>query len=286
MRVSEGSIPHNCQREDLLDRLCAPPYHKFDRKRKAAKKAVMPRKQKQMKLAMALKQALLDSYDPEAIILFGSLGRGDADEFSDVDLLVVMETDKNVKDLSEEVAEYLTPLSKDKHIIVRTPEDVSRQRDIPGTLVYSAIRDGQILFEKTDWSTRHLPETSYEMRKKEVIDREYVRSANGFLVQATRSLQRGNLFRCRDFARFAAARVIKGLLVKYDVHPPRETDLLKLLDKAKQLESDLVKHRRFIQELNHYCPGNAEPIEALKSRTLLKRTARFVREIIARYGLD
>jgi predicted nucleotidyltransferase/HEPN domain-containing protein len=246
----------------------------------------MPRTQEQMKLAMALKEAILGTYDPEAIILFGSLGRGDADEFSDVDLLVVMETDKNVRDLGEEVAEYLAPLSEDKHIIVRTPEDVFRQRDIPGTLVYSAVREGQILFEKTGRRSRHLPENSYETRKKEVMDREYARSADSFLVQAAKSLQRGNLFRCRDFARFAAARVIKGLFVKGDVHPPRETDLLKLLDEAKQLESDLAKHRTFIRELNRYCPGKAGPEETLKSRTLVKKTARFVREIIARYGLD
>jgi hypothetical protein len=41
-----------------------------------------------------------------------------------------------------------------------------------------------------------------------------------------------------------------------------------------------------IRELNRYCPGKAGPAETLKSRTLVKKTARFVREIIARYGLD
>jgi len=55
--------------------------------------AVMVHTAEQMRLAMALKEALLDAYDPEAMILFGSLGRGDADDFSDVDLLIVMETD-------------------------------------------------------------------------------------------------------------------------------------------------------------------------------------------------
>ena len=76
----------------------------------------MARIEKQIRLAMALKEALLDAYDPEAIILFGSLGRGDADEFSDIDLLLVMETDRDAKELSEEMTEYLSPLSEDKHI--------------------------------------------------------------------------------------------------------------------------------------------------------------------------
>ena len=42
-------------------------------------------------LVVRLKDALLDDYDPEAVILFGSFAKGDADEFSDVDLLVVIE---------------------------------------------------------------------------------------------------------------------------------------------------------------------------------------------------
>jgi len=72
----------------------------------------------QMKIAIALKDAILDAYDPEAIILFGSLGRGDADEFSDVDLLIVMEADRGVKELSEEMAEFLDRVTRDKHTLV------------------------------------------------------------------------------------------------------------------------------------------------------------------------
>ena len=246
----------------------------------------MVRITKQMRLAMALKEALLDAYDPEAIILFGSLGRGDADEFSDVDLLIVMEADRDVKDLGEEMAGYLNHLSKDKHIIVRTPENFRRQMDIPGTIVFSATRDGQILFEKAGRRTQHPPADSYAIRKKEVMRQEYAGSAHGFFAQAQSSLQEDNLFRCRDFARFAAARAIKGLFVKHDIHPPRETDLDKLMDKAKQLEPDLVRHKAFMGELNVYCPGKADPIERRRCHGLLERTSRFVKETLAKYDLD
>jgi predicted nucleotidyltransferase len=248
--------------------------------------AVMVRTAKQMRLAMALKEALLDACDPEAIILFGSLGRGDADEFSDVDLLIVMETDREVKDLGEEMAAYLNHLSEDKHVIVRTPENFRRQMDIPGTIVFSAARDGHILFEKPGWRTQHAPADSYAIRKKEVIRQEYAGSAHGFFAQAQASLQEDNIFRCRDFARFAAARAIKGLFVKHDMHPPRETDLDQLLDKAIQLEPDLVRHKAFMGELNVYCPGKADPIERRRCHGLVERTSRFVNEILARYDLD
>lgn len=250
------------------------------------REAVMVRTAKQMRLAMALKETLLDAYAPEAIILFGSLGRGDADEFSDVDLLIVMETDRDVKDLGEEMAEYLNHLSKDKHMIVRTPENFRRQMDIPGTIVFSATRDGQILFEKPGWRSQHPPADSYAIRKKEVMRQEYAGSAHGFFAQAQSSLQEDNLFRCRDFVRFAAARAIKGLFVKHDIHPPRETDLDKLLDKAKQLEPDLVRHNAFMGELNVYCPGKADPMERRRCHGLVERTSRFVNEILAKYDLD
>ena len=253
---------------------------------RAERKGVMGRTAEQMKLAMALKEAVVDAYDPQAIILFGSLGRGDSDEFSDVDLLIVMETDRDVKDLGEEMAEELNYLAEDKHLIVRTPETFRRQMDIPGTIVFSATRDGQILFEKPGWRMDQAPVDPYAARKKEVLQQEYAGSAHDFLAQAQASLEEGNVFRCRDFMRFAAARATKGLFVKHDIHPPRETDLGQLLDKAMPLEPDLVGHKAFLAELNAYCPGKADPGEKRRGRELVEKTTRFVNEILATYGLD
>ena len=237
----------------------------------------------QMKLAAELKDALLDAYDPEAIILFGSLGRGDADEFSDVDLLIVMETDRDVKELGEEMTKYLNHLSEDKHIIVRTAEDFCRHMDIPGTLVFSARREGRILYEKAGWCTKHLPPDSYALRKQEVLRPEYAESAHDFLAQAHSACQNGNLFRCRDSLRFAAARAIKGLFVKHDIHPPRETDLEELLEKVKQMQPELTRHTSFIDDLNTYYPGKADSMERRKCHDLLERTSKFVDEILEDY---
>ena len=36
----------------------------------------------------------LAAYGPEKVILFGSAARGDVDEYSDIDLIVIKETDK------------------------------------------------------------------------------------------------------------------------------------------------------------------------------------------------
>jgi predicted nucleotidyltransferase/HEPN domain-containing protein len=248
----------------------------------------MPATEELMGLTEALREALLEAYEIEAIILFGSLGRGDVDEFSDVDLLLVVETDRDTAVLRKEMAGYLGALTKDKrmigHIIVKTPEEFCRQKDIPGTLVFSAEKDGRTLFDKRDWRRLHMPIDSYEKRKWEVIDREYLRSAFDFLARAQSCLQSGSFYGCRDFTRFAAARAIKGLFVKHDIHPPRGTDLVDLLNEAKELEPDLLKCTKFIKELNRYCPGKADAAESRRSAMMVDRTAMFVRGIVPIYG--
>ncbi|MFC1532057.1 nucleotidyltransferase domain-containing protein [Thermodesulfobacteriota bacterium] len=242
--------------------------------------------EEQERLAVALKDAILKAYNPEVVILFGSLGRGDADEFSDVDLFLVIETDKDNSKLSEEIEGCLDSITKNKHIIVTTPLNFFRQRDIPGTLSFSAVKDGQILFEKQGWLSQHFPVDSYGKRKREVIQNEYFRSANEYLTRAELSLKRGNLFRCRDFTRFAAIKAAKGLFVKHDIHPPRETDLENLIYQVKELEPDLAQYTEFIRELNCYHPGAAGKTESRISCSMVDRTKEFVQVVMVQYYPD
>ncbi len=233
-------------------------------------------------MALNLQEAILKAYDPEAIILFGSLGRGDGDEFSDVDLLVVIETDRDIKDLGEEMTRYLDSFVREKHVIVRTPMEFCRQMDIPGTLVFSVVNEGKVLFEKAGWQDRCGPIDPYETRKQEVIEQDYGRSARDFQAQAELSLEKGNLFRCRDFARFSAARALKALFVRNDIHPPRETDLAGILEKVRALEPSLGVYDPLLRELNDYCPGGVDTLEMKRCRSMVERTAAFVEEVMTR----
>jgi predicted nucleotidyltransferase len=236
----------------------------------------------QMQRVVGMKGALLKAYDPEAIILFGSLGRGDGDEFSDVDLLVIIETDRDSKDLGEEMTRYLDSLVKDKHIIVRTPGEYCRQMDIPGTLVFSIVNEGRVLFEKEGWQDRCGPTDSYETRKREVMEQDYSRSARDFQTQAELSVEKGNLFRCRDFLRFSAVRALKGIFVKHDRHPPRDTDLVALLETARTLEPDLGGYEPFLRQLNDYCPNGNDTLEIQRCRRMVEGTAEVIKEVIGR----
>jgi predicted nucleotidyltransferase len=241
--------------------------------------------QEQIKRTMRLKDAILESYDPEAIILFGSLGRGDGDEFSDVDLLAVMETERDINDLTVEINDSLDPITIDKHIIVRTPMDFYRYQDIPGTIVFAAVQEGRVLFKKRNWQKHKIQADPYAVRKKEVLQKEYIQTARAFLTEADAFLQKGNLFRFRDALRFAVIRGIKGVFVAHDMTPPRGTDPMDLLIQANHLESNFVQHAEWVQNLIDFDPACNTSSEKHDTDVLLSKTAEFLKDVIALYGI-
>jgi uncharacterized protein len=78
------------------------------------------------------------------VILFGSHARGEERQDSDVDFLVIEPT---VKDRFEEWARLRQAL-RDIHlpvdIIVLDEALAERRAKVPGTMVYHALRDGQV----------------------------------------------------------------------------------------------------------------------------------------------
>ena len=60
-------------------------------------------------------KVLKDRYCPEKIILFGSLAEGKVHEWSDIDLIIIKETDKRPIDRCIEVARLIKP----KHSVYR-----------------------------------------------------------------------------------------------------------------------------------------------------------------------
>lgn len=90
---------------------------------------------------------IVAGFHPEKIILFGSHARGDALPDSDVDLLVVIPTDSKKRTTIEmRVAVRRMGIAKD--IVIVTPEEFDRKRDVIGTIVYPAVREGRTLYER------------------------------------------------------------------------------------------------------------------------------------------
>ena len=91
---------------------------------------------------------IVEGFDPEKIILFGSQAREEAGADSDADLLVVMRVEGSKRKKAIEIDLALADLGVPKDILVVTPEEVERYRDIVGTIIYPALREGKVLYER------------------------------------------------------------------------------------------------------------------------------------------
>src|SRR6266849_4692755 len=84
-------------------------------------------------------ETILRDYGPvEKIILFGSAARGDADEYSDLDLIIVKETNQRFVRRCVEAPYFRVP----SDIFVYTPEEFERMRENENPFLESALETG------------------------------------------------------------------------------------------------------------------------------------------------
>ena len=87
-------------------------------------------------------------FRPDSILLFGSCARGTDTINSDVDLLVVMSAPKSKRQRAFEIRKALRGIRVPKDIVVTTPEEFAWRKDVPGTIEYPALHEGDVLYEK------------------------------------------------------------------------------------------------------------------------------------------
>ena len=88
--------------------------------------------------------------DPEKIILFGSYARGDARDDSDVDLLVVAETDLPLRERFPTVRRLLADFPAAFDVFWKTPDEYRGWRDVVNHVVYFAEKYGTVVYERQD----------------------------------------------------------------------------------------------------------------------------------------
>ena len=99
-------------------------------------------------LLTEITQRIVAVSDPQQIILFGSQARGDARPDSDLDLLVVKEEMKSPRAEAARIYRALAGLSIPVDIVVARSDYVRRHRDVVGTIVRPALREGRVLYAR------------------------------------------------------------------------------------------------------------------------------------------
>ena len=96
----------------------------------------------------AMVERLVDHFDPDQIILFGSQARGTARPDSDVDLLVIMPVIGSKREKRVEMRVALHDITVPKDILLATPEEVLRDKDLVGTIIRPALLEGRVLYAR------------------------------------------------------------------------------------------------------------------------------------------
>lgn len=92
---------------------------------------------------------IVSFYDPQIVYLFGSQARNDANKDSDIDLLIIEETDKPKR---LRALEFRKELRGNNYypvdILVYTPQEFKDEYQIRGTIAYHIKEEGKILYEQ------------------------------------------------------------------------------------------------------------------------------------------
>lgn len=95
----------------------------------------------------ATRRAAAAASSASRIIVFGSYARGDADENSDLDLLVIE------REVPDKAAEYMKlhravgSIGVGVDVLVFSEEEFERRSQVPGTVPYWARKEGKVLYD-------------------------------------------------------------------------------------------------------------------------------------------
>lgn len=92
---------------------------------------------------------IFEKFHPEKVILFGSYAYGMPTVDSDVDLLVVMESNERPALRATRIARELLDVPFPMDILVRTPAEVMKRLQMEDYFMREVVQQGQVLYERS-----------------------------------------------------------------------------------------------------------------------------------------
>jgi len=91
-------------------------------------------------------EKIISGFRPQKIILFGSYADGQPTNDSDLDLLIVKDSDLPRIERNRHVRRLLKNLYFPVDVFIKTPREYDRYKDVVGTVVYSADKYGKVIY--------------------------------------------------------------------------------------------------------------------------------------------
>ncbi len=97
-----------------------------------------------------LVERLVTALCPQKIVLFGSRARGDHRPDSDVDILIIKNSElpRYKRAVAAHAALSGLPVPADMELLVYTPQEVKEWSTAPAAFVTTALREGKVLYEE------------------------------------------------------------------------------------------------------------------------------------------
>jgi predicted nucleotidyltransferase len=93
---------------------------------------------------------IVESFAPEKVILFGSYAYGNVTPDSDLDLLVIMETDLPAAERSRQISRLLRPRRLPMDIVVKNPKEIQRSLGRVDPFVHEILEKGVVLYARSE----------------------------------------------------------------------------------------------------------------------------------------
>ena len=156
-------------------------------------------------------ERLVSQYDPDRIILFGSRATGNPRHDSDIDLLVVKETDDRPLDRRIQVERLLSDRGTPLDIHVYTPAEVRGLFSIGDPFIEEVIEKGKVVYMRQ-------ATTAWVREAHDEFDTASILFAN--------TKYRGVCLHSQQ----AVEKAFKALLLEKGQRPPRTHDIVELLN--------------------------------------------------------
>lgn len=92
-------------------------------------------------------QRLVAAAQPSRVILFGSYGRDDADNGSDLDIMVIKPTVTNRYEEMIRLHKAVGSIGTGVDLLVYSDAEYRRRSRVPGTVLYWARKEGRAIYE-------------------------------------------------------------------------------------------------------------------------------------------